>query len=101
LSEVHAEVGKRKASAAERLEMLSKKMTQLHGHMSTFSDSKGTFSLGNHDSMSAEARDLVRRAWLLMMFRAMCWRRCHEYEATDDDPVSSQYWRSKQDIYIG
>jgi hypothetical protein len=47
-----------------------------------------------------EKRD-VKEPWVVMMFRAMCWRRCHGVEVDDDEPVPSEYWKSKQEVYIG
>ena len=38
---------------------------------------------------------------MVMMFRVMCWRRCHGVEVDDDEPVPSEYWKSKQEVYIG
>ena len=47
-----------------------------------------------------EKRD-IKEAWVAMMFRAMCWRRCHGVEVDDDEPVPSEYWKSQQEVYIG
>ena len=48
---------------------------------------------------------LVTEAWIMMMFRAMCWWRCHwmmEGDNMVDDlsRVPARYWESKLPIYI-
>jgi hypothetical protein len=53
---------------------------------------------------------LVHEAWIVMMFRAFCWWRCHwmELGETRDNVGSlgksrlpSRYWNSKFQVYIG
>ena len=50
--------------------------------------------------------DLVHEAWIVMMFRAFCWWRCHHMMAGQDmmsNPprLPSRYWDSKQPVFIG
>lgn len=55
--------------------------------------------------MGGEKR-LVEEAWIMMMFRAFCWWRCHymvEGENMSQNPsrLPSRYWDSKLPVYIG
>lgn len=48
----------------------------------------------------------VHEAWILMMFRAFCWWRCHymmpgQDMAKDSSRLPSRYWDSKQSVFIG
>ncbi|MCJ1264955.1 hypothetical protein MMC22_004830 [Lobaria immixta] len=48
----------------------------------------------------------VDEAWIVMMFRAFCWWRCHymnpgENSIQDPSRIPSRYWNSKLPVYIG
>ena len=67
------------------------------------------------DYLPSIAADMARKgapehlgeeAWIVMMFRAFCWWRCHYMnprESMIQDPlrIPSRYWDSKLPIYIG
>lgn len=49
---------------------------------------------------------LVHEAWIMMIFRAFCWWRCHWMTSGKDmiqEPlrIPSRYWESKFPVYIG
>lgn len=49
---------------------------------------------------------LVHEAWIVMMFRAFCWWRCHYMMPGQDMMLNpprlpSRYWDSKQPVFIG
>lgn len=51
-------------------------------------------------------KELVHEAWIVMMFRAFCWWRCHWMtpgkEMIQEPPrIPSRYWDSKFPVYIG
>lgn len=51
-------------------------------------------------------KSLVDEAWIVMMFRAFCWWRCHYMNPGENliqDPlrIPSRYWDSKLPVYIG
>ena len=55
---------------------------------------------------SGVKRDVVKEAWIMMMFRAMCWWRCHwmmegENMVKDESRLPTRYWGSKQPVFIG
>lgn len=49
---------------------------------------------------------VVNEAWIMMMFRAMCWWRCHwmmegNNMVKDDSRLPTRYWGSQQTAHIG
>ena len=47
----------------------------------------------------------IKEAWITMMFRAMCWWRCHwmmkgDNMVKDESRVPSRYWGSRQPVFI-
>lgn len=50
---------------------------------------------------------LVHEMWIMMMFRALCWWRCHWMDYLDDEKrdketrLESRYWYSKFQVYVG
>ncbi|KAL8835050.1 MAG: hypothetical protein Q9170_003479 [Blastenia crenularia] len=49
---------------------------------------------------------LIREAWIMLMFRAFCWSRCHyickpEERFPDSTRLPSRYWDSKLPVYLG
>jgi len=49
--------------------------------------------------------EVVREAWVVMMFRAMCWWRCHwmmegREIAEEGERVGPRYWGSKQVVFL-
>ena len=59
------------------------------------------------DSRMVPDERLVEEAWIMMMFRAMCWWRCHwmdylsEKGMKSETRLKSQYWNSKFQVYVG
>lgn len=50
--------------------------------------------------------DEVKEAWIMLMFRAMCWWRCHwmmegTHTIKDSSTLPTRYWGSKQPVFIG
>ncbi|KAL9603548.1 MAG: hypothetical protein Q9219_001050 [cf. Caloplaca sp. 3 TL-2023] len=51
-------------------------------------------------------KSLMREAWIVLMFRAFCWSRCH-YMCRSDERfpelarIPSRYWNSKLPVYLG
>ena len=48
---------------------------------------------------------LVNEAWIMLMFRAMCWWKCHwmvegEEMIGDEGRIAARYWGSTQKVYI-
>ena len=48
----------------------------------------------------------IREAWIMLMFRAFCWSRCHYLGPSharypDSTRLSSRYWDSKLPVYLG
>ncbi|KAL8707024.1 MAG: hypothetical protein Q9225_007876 [Loekoesia sp. 1 TL-2023] len=49
---------------------------------------------------------VIREAWIMLMFRASCWSRCHymcraEERFPDSARLPSRYWSSKLPVYLG
>jgi len=49
--------------------------------------------------------EIVKEAWIMMMFRAMCWWRCHwmmkgQEMVNDESRVPAKYWGSKQPVFL-
>lgn len=49
--------------------------------------------------------EIVREAWVVMMFRAMCWWRCHwmmegREMGWDESRVKTRYWGSRQVVFL-
>lgn len=49
--------------------------------------------------LGCEDEDLVKDAWITLMFRAFCWHRCHFI--VPGSRVPSRYYGSRQPVYIG
>ena len=50
--------------------------------------------------------EVVNEAWIMMMFRAMCWWRCHwmmegQNMVKDELRLPTRYWGSQQTVYMG
>ena len=57
-------------------------------------------------SKSSAPASLVREAWIMLMFRAFCWSRCHylcrpDERFPDSTRLPSRYWNSKLPVYLG
>jgi len=49
--------------------------------------------------------EIVKEAWIMMFFRAMCWWRCHwmmkgQEMVKDESRVPAKYWGSKQPVFL-
>ncbi|KAL8708103.1 MAG: hypothetical protein Q9220_006957 [cf. Caloplaca sp. 1 TL-2023] len=49
---------------------------------------------------------LIEEAWIVLMFRAFCWSRCHymcplDNRYPDSTRLPSRYWNSKLPVYLG
>ncbi len=56
--------------------------------------------------IGANDENLVQEAWIVMMFRAFCWWRCHCMTPGDDViqdqlRIPSRYWNSRFPVYMG
>ena len=52
------------------------------------------------------SESLIREAWIMLLFRAFCWSRCHymspsEARFPDSTRLPSRYWNSKLPVYLG
>lgn len=50
--------------------------------------------------------ELIREAWIMLMFRAFCWSRCHYLcrpgeRFPESTRLPSRYWNSKLPVYLG
>ncbi|KAI4284975.1 MAG: hypothetical protein L6R38_001043 [Xanthoria sp. 2 TBL-2021] len=55
---------------------------------------------------SDASESLIREAWIMLLFRAFCWSRCHymcppEERFPDSTRLRSRYWNSKLPVYLG
>jgi hypothetical protein len=48
--------------------------------------------------------ETVKEAWVMMMFRGMCWWRCHWMmgggDMGEEERVRARYWGSKQEVFL-
>ncbi|KAL8766274.1 MAG: hypothetical protein Q9209_006906 [Squamulea sp. 1 TL-2023] len=61
----------------------------------------------NEMSLKTDASEpLIREAWIMLIFRAFCWSRCHymcppDARFPDSTRLPSRYWNSKLPVYLG
>ncbi|KAF1352500.1 hypothetical protein BDV97DRAFT_368245 [Delphinella strobiligena] len=78
--------------AASRLQFLFANLAEVVNFVDTYTGDEGALQMGDQD------RDRVEVLYIAMLFRGMCWLRCHIIDK--EDPVPSKYWTSRQRIYL-
>lgn len=67
----------------------------MHVYWEYIEDHKKTLKEQTHGDVA-----LVEEAWVMLMFRAFLWQRCHHFDVRQD-PLPAAYYGSQMPVYIG